>query len=220
MRVAFVVYDGFNELDVFASLHILARSQRVSGEQLSVDLVSSAPSIRSMYGVELITYRPLAAISGAAAVVVGSGGTSRAIDDTVFMSELQLDPEHQLIGAQCSGALVLARLGFLQAQPACTDTQTRERLEEAGVRVLDRPFHAQGNVATAGGCLASPYLATWLLWRLLGRDIAERTLASVAPVGEPDFVARISKAIAEFVSPCNDHPHERAAIAAGTRLNT
>lgn len=199
MRVAFVVYEGCNELDVFASLHILGRARRVTGESVSVELVSSTPTIRSMYGIELGGCRPLAAISGAAAVVVGSGGLSRALGDTVFMSGLQLDPAHQLIGAQCAGALVLAKLGLLQAQPACSDLQSRVRLEAAGVTVLDQPFHAAGDLATAGGCLAAPYLATWLLWRLLGREVAERTLASVAPVGEPDYVASIIGTIAEFV---------------------
>jgi hypothetical protein len=29
----------------------------------------------------------------------------------------------------------------------------------AGVEVLNQPFFANGNVATAGGCLASHYLA-------------------------------------------------------------
>jgi transcriptional regulator GlxA family with amidase domain len=196
-RVAFVVYDGCNELDVFASLHIVARAQRVIRESVSVELLSSAPSIRSMYGVE-IGCRPLANLSGAAAVVVGSGGTSAALQDTAFMSQLRLEPAHQLIGAQCSGALVLAQLGLLQSQPACTDTQTRPLLEATGVLVLDQPFHAHVDVATAGGCLAAPYLATWLLWRLLGRHVAEQTLASVAPVGEAGFVARISGVISKF----------------------
>lgn len=199
VRVAFVVYDGCNELDIFASLHIVARAQQVIPEAVGVELVSSKPTIRSMYGVELSGCRPLAAVSGAAAVVVGSGGTLRALEDTAFMSGLQLDPAQQLVAAQCSGALVLAKLGLLHSQPACTDARTRERLEAAGVRVVDQPFHAHGDVATAGGCLASPYLATWLLWRLLGRRVAEQTLASVAPVGDPDYVARISGAISACV---------------------
>lgn len=198
-RVAFVVHEGCNELDVFASLYIVARARDVSREAVSVELVSSKPNIRSMYGVELTACRPLAAVSGAAAVVVGSGGTLRALEDAAFMSELRLDPAHQLIAAQCSGALVLAKLGVLHAQPACTDARTRERLEAAGVRVLDQPFHAHGDVATAGGCLASPYLATWLLWRLFGRQVAEQTLASVAPVGERDYVARIIDAVSAFL---------------------
>lgn len=33
-------------------------------------------------------------------------------------------------------------------------------VEEADVTVLNQPFFARGNLATAGGCLASQYLAS------------------------------------------------------------
>lgn len=78
----------------------------------------------------------------------------------------------------------LARLGALRGRPACTDEITRPSLVEAGIEVLDRPFYAAGNVATAGGCLASHYLATWIVARTLGREVAREVLASVTPVGE------------------------------------
>ena len=69
--------------------------------------------------------------------------------------------------------------------------QLLELVQEAGVEVLNRPFFARGNVATAGGCLASPYLAAWVLARLHGLDAAREALHYVAPVGEKDaYVAR------------------------------
>jgi hypothetical protein len=42
---------------------------------------------------------------------------------------------------------------------------TKPWVEEAGVAVLNQPFFATGNVATAGGCLASQYLAAWVIAR-------------------------------------------------------
>jgi hypothetical protein len=54
------------------------------------------------------------------------------------------------------------------------------------VNVIDAPFTAVGNVATAGGCLASPYLAAWLIARLRSVDEAQSALHYVAPVGEKD----------------------------------
>jgi hypothetical protein len=50
--------------------------------------------------------------------------------------------------------------------------------------VLDAPFHAEGNIATAGGCLASQYLATWVITRTLGQGAARDVIDYVAPVGE------------------------------------
>ena len=49
-----------------------------------------------------------------------------------------------------------------------------------------QPFFANGNVATAGGCMASQYLATWLIARLNGLDAATAAMHYVAPVGEKD----------------------------------
>lgn len=53
----------------------------------------------------------------------------------------------QYLGAQCSGTLILARLGLLDGVPACTDLITKPWVEEAGVQVLNQPFYANGRVA-------------------------------------------------------------------------
>ncbi|GIJ30025.1 hypothetical protein Vqi01_51870 [Micromonospora qiuiae] len=97
-----------------------------------------------------------------------------------------LDPSRQLIAAQCSGALVLAKLGLLDSIPACTDLTTKPWVIAAGVEVLDQPFFARDNVATASGCLASYYLAAWIITRLRGTEAAEGALHYVAPVGEKE----------------------------------
>ena len=60
---------------------------------------------------------------------------------------------------------MLAKLGLLQGVPACTDLITKPWVEAAGVAILNQPFVARGNVATAGGCMASRYLAAWTIAR-------------------------------------------------------
>ena len=90
------------------------------------------------------------------------------------------------MAAQCSGALVLARLGLLNDVPACTDLTSKPWVVAAGVEVLNQPFFARGNLATAGGCLASHYLAGWIISRLESEEAAERALHYVAPVGEKE----------------------------------
>ena len=116
------------------------------------------------------------------------------------MSALNLDPARQLIGAQCSGTLVLAKLGMLGAIPACTDLTTKPWVQEAGVKVLNQPFFAAGNIATAGGCFASQYLAAWIIARLEGEEAARAALHYVAPVGEKEeYVSRAMKNIAPYL---------------------
>ena len=103
-------------------------------------------------------------------------------------------------GAQCSGTLLLARLGILGAVPACTDLTTKPWVVQAGVRVVDAPFHARGPIATAGGCLASQYLAAWMMASRAGLDATTNALLYAAPVGEKEaYVERLLKVVRPFV---------------------
>jgi transcriptional regulator GlxA family with amidase domain len=99
---------------------------------------------------------------------------------------------------------VLARLGLLDGVPACTDNISKPWVVAAGVDVLNRPFSSRGNVATAGGCLASHYLATWLITRLAGPDAAVAALRYVVPVGEQDEY--IERAMRNTASPALAQP--------------
>jgi transcriptional regulator GlxA family with amidase domain len=140
-----------------------------------------------MNGVVIESHVSLDEASAADAVIVGSGRQTReVVADPALMARLPLDPSRQLLGAQCSGTLILAKLGLLDGVPACTDLTTKPWVQEAGVEVLDQPLFAKGNVATAGGCLSSAYLAGWMIARLEGLDAARGALHYVAPVGEKD----------------------------------
>ena len=96
--------------------------------------------------------------------------------------------------------MILARLGLLGDVPACTDLTTKPWVQEAGVEVLDQPFVAHGNVATAGGCLASQYLAAWMIARGASIKDMQEALHYVAPVGEKEaYVARAIANIAPYL---------------------
>ena len=156
-----------------------------------------------MNGVVVHAQSTLAEAAVADAIIVGSGIKTREIvNDPRIMSALHLDPKRQLVGAQCSGTLVLAKLGMLGTVPACTDLTTKPWAQEAGVEVLNQPFYAAGNIATAGGCLSSQYLAAWIIARTEGEEAARSALHYVAPVGEKEeYVARAMKNIAPYLAP-------------------
>jgi transcriptional regulator GlxA family with amidase domain len=182
MQVAVVTFDGFNELDSFIASALINRCRR---EGLSAYITTPTPVVTSMNGVEVTGQRPLRFAAEADVVLIGSGVKTRdVVADDTLLGSMSLDPERQLIGSQCSGALVLARLGLLGTMPACTDLTSRPYVEACGVTVLDAPFHAEGSIATAGGCLASQYLAAWAITRTLGEDSARAVIDYVAPVGE------------------------------------
>ncbi len=198
MKIAILTFDGFNELDSFIALGML---NRLGSQGWKAEITSPTSHVTSMNGVTVQAQRPLEFANEADAVIFGSGIYTRAIaENRKLMDRLRLDPLRQLIGAQCSGTLLLARLGLIADVPACTDLTTKPWVVEAGVRVIDAPFHARGPIATAGGCLASPYLAGWIIDRLAGREAAEAALHYVAPVGEKDaYVERVLGVVKPFL---------------------
>jgi transcriptional regulator GlxA family with amidase domain len=198
MHIAILTFDGFNELDSLIALNIL---NRVKEPDWRVSIASPSARVRSMNGVVLEAQASLQDACDADAVLFGSGIRTRdVVADATLMSQLKLDPTRQLLGAQCSGTLMLARLGLLDGVPACTDVTTKPWVEEAGVPVLNQPFVAKGNVATAGGCLASQYLAAWCIARLAGVEAARGAIHYVAPVGEKEtYVSRAMANISPFL---------------------
>ncbi len=204
MRIAIVTFDGFNEIDSFVALNILNRVQR---KGWNVQIACPSKSVRSMNGVRIQAQESLEFANEADAVLVGSGRLTRQfVEDAALMSRLQLDPKRQLIGSQCSGALVLAKLELLASSRACTDRSSRLHVKAAGIEVLDQAFFYDGNVATAGGCLSAYYLATWMIWRLEGKAAAERALSYVVPVGEEaQYVGRALDVVKPFVESGNRH---------------
>jgi transcriptional regulator GlxA family with amidase domain len=198
MHIAILTFEGFNELDSFIALGIL---NRIKTPNWRVTLSCPTPTVTSMNGVRVHAQSSLEEAGRADAVIIGSGMQTREIVDTPeLMAALRLDPKRQLIGAQCSGTLILAKLGLLGRIPACTDLMTKPWVQATGSVVVDQPFYAEGNIATAGGCLASQYLAAWIIARSAGADAARNALHYVAPVGEKeDYVSRAMNNIVEYL---------------------
>lgn len=198
MHIAILTFQGFNELDSLVALGVL---NRIKKPDWRVTLCCPESAVTSMNGVTVHGQSTLAEVPSADAVIVGSGIKTREIvNDSTIMSALRLDPTRQLIAAQCSGTLILAKLGILADVPACTDLTTKPWVQETGVEVLNQPFYASGNIATAGGCFASQYLSAWIIACAEGEEAAKEALHYVAPVGEKDeYVSRAIKNIEPYM---------------------
>lgn len=184
MHITILTFQGYNELDSLIALGVL---NRIKKPDWRVSICCPEDEVTSMNGVTIRAQSRLEEVADADVVLVGSGMQTRDVAQNAdIMSQLKLDPKRQLIAAQCSGALILAKLGLLNNIPACTDLTTKPWVLEAGIKVLDQPFYADGNIATAGGCLASAYLAAWIIARTEGIEAAESAIHYVAPVGEKE----------------------------------
>lgn len=194
MKIAIVTFEGFNEIDSFVALNILNRVKR---EGWKAEIAAPTLTITSLNGVTIQAQQPLEFANEADVVLFGSGRLTRqVVQDEKLLSRLQLDPTRQLIGSQCSGALIMKKLRLVEDMPVCTDSTTRPYLVEAGACVLNQSFYSTGNIATAGGCLSSQYLAAWAIMRTAGPEAVADALGYVAPVGEEQsLVAHVFEAL-------------------------
>lgn len=198
MHIAILTFEGYNELDSLIALGVLNRVKK-SGWRVSI--ASPTAKVRSMNGVVIESQATIEEACQADAVIFGSGKLTReVVEDQELMARLKFDPDRQLLAAQCSGTLIMAKLGLLNGAPACTDLTTKPWVIAAGIDVLNQPFFADGNIATAGGCLASHYLAAWIIARLEGIEATKDALHYVAPVGEKEeYIERALRNITPYL---------------------
>lgn len=182
--IALVVFEQFTDLDLFLPWDLLNRVRLVGGKSdWDVKILGTEPTHVSHAGLRIPTSGPIDEAAAADAVLFTSGiGVPALIEDEAYMSRLALQPQRQLIGSMCSGALFLAKLGLLTGQEATTYPTRRQQLAAFGVQVVDKGFVANGNVATAAGCLAGQDLSAWIIRNLIGQEMVDKVIDSVQPV--------------------------------------
>jgi transcriptional regulator GlxA family with amidase domain len=185
MKISFVIFDQFTDLDLFLPWDLLNRV-RVVGKHpdWQVDILGTESSHLSISGLRVPTSGLIDEVEDADAVLFTSGkGVHPVLHDQEYQKRLKLNPNKQLIGSICSGALLLAALGLLKNQRATTYPTSRKLLAKYQVEVVNEPFVNNGNIATAAGCLACQDLSAWIIRSLLDESMVQTVLNSIKPVG-------------------------------------
>jgi transcriptional regulator GlxA family with amidase domain len=185
MKISIVIFDKFTDIDLFLMWDLLNRV-RIDGWE--VKILGEMEKHVSATGIEIKTHGRIEEANTSDAVLFVSGqGTRAKMIDKNWLERFRLDPKRQFIGSICSGSLLLAALGLLEGVTATTYPTSKAALENFGVEVVEKPFVAHENVATAGGCLAQQYLIGWVIENLAGKDWRDLVLKAIQPVGEGLF---------------------------------
>jgi transcriptional regulator GlxA family with amidase domain len=182
MKISIIAFDDFTDIDVFLMWDLL---NRVKVPDWNVEILGDQQHHTSNSGLTIPMHGLIDGANSSDAVLFASGlETRKKIKDNQYLSAFKLNPEKQLVGSMCSGALILAALGLLTGKTATTYPSAKRLLEGYGVEVVERPFVQQGNIATAAGCLAAQYLVGWVIETLANSRVKEIVLRSIMPVGE------------------------------------
>lgn len=188
-KIAIVIFDHFTDIDLFLMWDILGRNKT----DWEVSILGTKPQHVSTHGLNITTHGHISEANLADVVLFSSGkkGIEAVIQDKHFLQTFKLNPQKQLIGSICAGALVLALLGLLKDLPATTHPAAKGELQALGVETIDKPLVCNGNVATAGGCLSAQYLVGWVVERLYGKEKRIETLKPILPTGQSDIYERL-----------------------------
>ncbi len=194
-RIAIVVYDGVQALDVTGPSEVLAQA---GGYR--VELVGRAGATSS--GLELGPVAAPGATRGAfdTILVAGGRGVARAERDAELVAWLRAEAGRaRRTCSVCTGAFLLARTGLLDGRRATTHWAWCEQLARRHPLVSVEPdpiYVRDGSVWTSAGVTAGIDLALALVEQDLGPDAAlavARNLVVFArrPGGQAQFSAEL-----------------------------
>jgi transcriptional regulator GlxA family with amidase domain len=181
MKVAVVVFEGFDELDAIGPYEVL-RNAALARPELEVAIVTREPA-EEVTGSHGMTLKPHGVLDDGYDLVIvpGGGWNDRAprgaraeAERGDLPAELRrLHERGTAMAAVCTGGMLLASAEITRGRPAVTHHAAIEELRESGAEVVLERVVDDGDLVTAGGVTSGLDLAFWLVEREFGRSLAD-----------------------------------------------
>ncbi|ATY14026.1 glutamine amidotransferase [Amycolatopsis sp. AA4] len=192
LRAQFVLFDGFDPLDVVAPFEVLTAGSDFLGGKLAVELVSADGPGVVRSGNPGLTLTATAAfdpdapgyvlVPGAAGPVDGDPDTgvetipvllSRfASGDAMPLLRRAFDNPDSTVVTICGGSLALAMAGLLEGRAATTHVLGIDLLEATGAKAVRARVVDDGDLISGGGVTSGLDVALYVLERDFGSPAA------------------------------------------------
>jgi transcriptional regulator GlxA family with amidase domain len=199
VHVQFVLFDGFDPLDVIAPFEVFAAGSDAVDCAIEVQLVSAAGprSVTSgTRGLALTATGTLDPAKPGYVVVPGASGPIEGDPDEVdtipvllarfgetgavdLMRQALANPDIT-VATVCGGSLALAMAGLIDGRNAVTHHLGMDVLDATGVNAVHARVVDDGDLVTAGGVTSGLDLALHLLERSYGPQVAHAVEALFA----------------------------------------
>ena len=203
-RVGFIIFPGFQILDVAGPIAALEIAGRYAGRPADIRLLAAKPGeVASSAGVPMIASGYGAAGRLDTLLVSGGDGTREAMGcgETLAFVRSQA-AQARRIASVCSGAFVLAAAGLLDGRAATTHWSRTADFQRRFPKVdlqPDRIFTRDGPVWTSAGITAGIDLALAMIAEDDGEAVARATAQQLVvfhrrPGGQSQFSALVDLA--------------------------
>ncbi|MFT3783184.1 MAG: DJ-1/PfpI family protein [Nibricoccus sp.] len=180
--LAILVFDEVEVLDFAGPFEVFSVANELTGHSaLNVHTVAPArATVRAVNGLKIVPDYTLDDCPAPQIIIMpGGAGTRALLRQPTFLEWLRIKSRTaEIVASVCTGALVLGKIGLLDAITTTTHHQCLDELRAIAPATLIDPtqrFHDNGKICCAAGISAGIDLSLHLVSRLLGEDIANRT---------------------------------------------
>jgi transcriptional regulator GlxA family with amidase domain len=181
MRIAVLVFEGFDELDAIGPYEVLTNAAQ-GGADVDVELVSRERADR-VTGSHGLTIEPQEVLDGSYDLVVVPGGGWLDRADRGAYAEAQagylpaalkdLHEDGAVVASVCTGGMLLSAAGLTRGRPAVSHHSTLVQLASEGAEVVHARVVDDGDLVTSGGVTSGIDMAMWLVEREWGKELAD-----------------------------------------------
>ena len=178
-RIVFVIFDGFQSLDLAGPYEVFQQASRETGEYGCEVVAPAAGVVRAGSRLPVHVAHSVADLDPAGVdtlVVAGGGGVDAACQDDALVRWIAAAGQRaRRVTSVCSGVFLLAAAGLVTGRRVTTHWSRAEQLRREHPEVTvdcDPIFIADGRVWTSAGVTAGMDLALALVEDDLGRDVA------------------------------------------------
>lgn len=172
--VGFVIFDGFELLDVFGPVEMLTMLRERSKV---VMLAEKAGPITGSKGVVVMADRALSDAGDIDVLIVPGGmGTRREVNNEALLATLRdLGAKTPMVGSVCTGSALLAKAGMLDGVQATTNKRAYAWATSQGPQVVWVPrarWIEDGKYITSSGVSAGMDMTLGLIAKLFDVETA------------------------------------------------
>ncbi|RCV51724.1 DJ-1/PfpI family protein [Marinitenerispora sediminis] len=196
MLAQFVLFDGFDPLDVIAPHEVFFAAGMATGGAVAAELVAAEGAREVPSGVPGVSLRAAGRLDPARADIVvlpGAAGAlpseeevsdeerartipailGRALEtDLPALAKEALDRDDTLVATVCGGSMVLAMAGLIEGRPATTHHMGMDLLEATGAVPVAARVVDDGDLVTGSSVTSGLDLALYLVEREVGPQVA------------------------------------------------